>query len=86
MVALFFKRQDQTLLIWAIALAGFLVSGHASSRWLAAPFAARVPDRTQSASASWHATTASAGIESYPESIVAPADVLAVPGARSRVC
>ena len=42
LVALFFKRRDQTLLIWAVALTGFLVTGLVAAV-MAAPFAARVP-------------------------------------------
>jgi len=68
MMALFFKRTDQTLLIWAVALAGSLVTGMVVAL-LAAPFAARVPMDTDAMSF-LRSTTDIAGIESYPASIV----------------
>ena len=46
MVAIFFKRKDQTLLIWFAALAGFLVSGH-GRRAGRRPVRGRAPDRPQ---------------------------------------
>jgi uncharacterized protein len=69
MVALFFKRRDQTLLIWAIALTGLLVSGTLAAL-MAAPFAAQVPLNADTTSFLATAVQISA-IESYPESVVA---------------
>ena len=69
MVAIFFKRKDQTLLVWFAALAGFLLSGIIVAL-AAAPFAARAP--ASAATESFLASAADiAGIESYPASIVA---------------
>jgi uncharacterized membrane protein YeiB len=68
MVALFFKRRDQTLLIWAIALAGLLASGLVFAL-MGAPFAAKVP-MDPGAMDFFGATTELAAIESYPSSIV----------------
>ena len=69
MVAIFFKRKDQTLLVWFAALAGFLLSGIIVAL-AAAPFAARAP--ASAATESFLASVADiAGIESYPASIVA---------------
>ena len=68
LVALFFRRKDQTLLVWAAALAGSLVTG-AIVVLMMAPFAARalagqlsqLPGQLDRAG----------GDRSYPESIVA---------------
>ena len=69
MVAIFFKRKDQTLLVWFAALAGFLLSGIIVAL-AAAPFAARAP--ASAATESFLASVADiSGIESYPASIVA---------------
>jgi uncharacterized protein len=68
LVALFFRRKDQTLLIWAIALAGSLVTG-AIVALMGAPFAARAL-AGKSFPSFLANSTALAGIESYPESIL----------------
>ena len=68
LVALFFKRKDQTLLIWAIALGGSLVTSMVFAL-LAAPFAAQYP-MDASAFSFFGSSTALSGIESYPESVV----------------
>ena len=67
LVALFFKRRDKTLLIWAIALAGSLVTSMVFAL-LAAPFAAQYP-MNASAFSFFGTSTALSGIESYPESV-----------------
>jgi uncharacterized protein len=69
MVALFFKRRDQTLLIWAIALTGWLVSGMVAAL-MAAPFAAREPMNSGAVNIFDIAAELS-GMESYPASILA---------------
>jgi uncharacterized membrane protein YeiB len=69
MVALFFKRRDQTLLIWAIALTGCLVSSMVFAL-MGAPFAAKAP-LNDGALDFFGATTELSAIESYPSSIVA---------------
>ena len=68
MVALFFRRKDQTLLTWAIALSGLLVTGMVVAI-LGAAFAAQAPT-TDGFSSFFEEATALAAIESYPESIV----------------
>ena len=68
MVAIFFKRRDQTLMIWFAVLAGLLLSGIVVAL-AAAPFAVRVP--VSAGAESFLASSADiAGIESYPASIV----------------
>ena len=68
-VAIFFKRRDQTLLIWAIALTGWLVSGMVAAL-MAAPFAARVPIDPGAVSF-FGVSVELSGIENYPASILA---------------
>ena len=67
LVALFFRRKDRTLLIWAMVLAGLLVTGMVFAI-LGAPFAAQAP--TTDLPSFFGGATAVAAIESYPESIL----------------
>jgi uncharacterized membrane protein YeiB len=67
LVALFLKRKDQTLLIWAVALAGSLVTV-AVLALMGAPFAAQAL-ADKSFPSFLASSTALSGIEVYPESI-----------------
>ena len=70
MVALFFRRRDNTLVVWALALAGSLVTG-AVVALLAAPVAARFTPADLTFSSFFAQSTQLAGLESYPASILA---------------
>jgi uncharacterized membrane protein YeiB len=68
MVALFFKRRDQTLLTWAVAVTSAQVAG-AVAVLMVAPLAARALEGKEMISF-FGAPTDLAGLESYPDSIV----------------
>lgn len=70
LVALFFRRRDNTLLVWAMALAGSLVSS-AFVALLAAPLAARFTPADVTFTSFFAEFTQLAANESYPESVLA---------------
>lgn len=69
MAALFFRRRDSTLLVWALALGGSLISGLVVML-LVAPLAARFTPTDVTFPNFLAESTQLAAVESYPESIL----------------